>query len=37
MQENNLDEFIMENGTELQNDIQVLSKEEIDKKFENGF
>lgn len=37
MQDSNLDEFIMENGTELKNDIQVLSKEETDKKFENNF
>jgi hypothetical protein len=37
MQNSNLDEFIMENGTELKNDIQVLSKEETDKKFENNF
>lgn len=37
MQNSKLDEFIMENGTELKNDIQVLSKEETDKKFENNF
>ena len=37
MQDNNLDQFIMENGSELKNDMQVLSKEETDKKFENSF
>ena len=37
MQDTKLDEFIMENGKELDQDIQVLSKEETDKKFDDNF